>query len=363
MRTCVIGGGMAGTLLAWRLAHRSDVEAVDLFVGPGLRRDATKVSGGAVRAYESLAEQRRLAAESLRELRASAVLRAWSGYREEGSLYLRAGAPGLVAELEEVERLVPGSVQLLGAAELAEQGWGGLEPGVVGVAERRAGYVSPPRFRAAVLSDLSTRPAVTVSFANVDVIALSSDGAVACTAANRRRVYDIAVLAAGPWTPALMTSNGFDARAFRTKAIEYSVYTVAGAAPPPFVDETTGLYGRPTALGDLLLGLATQDWDVRPGYRDPTPPLHREAARTVAIRRPGLTLLARLSSVNATDCYCEQPVLSLRPVSEAPGTVWTFTGGSGGSVKTALAASREAADRLVAGTCADSSRNLVSPGA
>src|SRR5439155_26003343 len=120
-----------------------------------------------------------------------------------------------------------------------------------------------------------------------------------------------------------------------------------GLRPTPFIDETTGLYGRPTASGGLLLGLATQEWDVPPGRRAANAALHREAARLARTRLPHLALLSPVASVNATDCYCDHPVLSLRPVSETAGAVWTFTGGSGGSAKTALAASRQAAEHLV----------------
>ena len=47
------------------------------------------------------------------------------------------------------------------------------------------------------------------------------------------------------------------------------------------------------------------------------------------------------------DRYCDPPVRALRPVIGEHSVIWTFTGGSGGSVKTALAASREAAEQLL----------------
>ena len=62
---------------------------------------------------------------------------------------------------------------------------------------------------------------------------------------------------------------------------------------------------------------------------------------------PPLTLGRVLTTVDATDCYCDPPVLALRPVAGEQGPIFTFTGGSGGSVKTALAASLQAAARLL----------------
>ena len=50
------------------------------------------------------------------------------------------------------------------------------------------------------------------------------------------------------------------------------------------------------------------------------------------------------SPVSAADCYSDPPGLALRHVT---GAMHTFTGGSGGAAKTALAASRIAARALL----------------
>jgi glycine/D-amino acid oxidase-like deaminating enzyme len=347
VRVCIVGGGLAGTLLAWRLAQTPDVRHVELLLGAQGRVDATSVSGGVVRGYEPRPAQRRLAIDSLAELRDSATLRQWSGYREVGSVYLRPSQPGLGAEVREIDARARGTVTLATDNELAKLGWAGLPAGTVGVLERLAGYVSPWRLRTALIADLTVRPRVTVSPADLETLTVLGDGAVRCSFAAGSRVYDVAVVAAGPWTPGLLARNGLGSPRLRTKAIQYTVYAVAGVRPPPFVDETTGLYGRPTGHGGLLLGLAGDEWDVPPGTRPARTHLQREAARLAANRLPALALVSALSSVNASDCYCDHPLLSLRPVAGSAGGVVTFTGGSGGSVKTALAASRRAARHLV----------------
>jgi len=53
-RIAVIGGGIAGAMLAWRLTdHRDDVE-VHLYTGaPARRFDASSASGGLIRAFET----------------------------------------------------------------------------------------------------------------------------------------------------------------------------------------------------------------------------------------------------------------------------------------------------------------------
>ncbi len=52
MQVSVLGGGLAGALLAWRLARQPGVGRVSLAPGPARDRDATAASGGAVRGYE-----------------------------------------------------------------------------------------------------------------------------------------------------------------------------------------------------------------------------------------------------------------------------------------------------------------------
>src|SRR5260370_1023326 len=150
MRVCVAGGGLAGSLLAWRLAQRAGTE-VDLMTGLPSVTDATTASGGAVRAYEPLPVLRELAIASLAELLASRVLRQWAGYRETGFAYLRETRAGLPAELAEIERGLPGSAELISPAEVFRPagggpGWTGDGSGVV-VRERLAGYISPARLR------------------------------------------------------------------------------------------------------------------------------------------------------------------------------------------------------------------------
>ncbi|MFL6136544.1 MAG: NAD(P)/FAD-dependent oxidoreductase [Frankiaceae bacterium] len=347
MRACIVGGGLAGSLLAWRLAREASGWDVHLVVGPATHADATAASGGAVRGYERHPEQRRLATASMAELLASPTLREWAGYQEAGSLYLRDTAAGLDAEIADVDAALPGSVRLIGAAELATLGWAGVPDAAVGVAERSAGYTSPERLRRAVLADGAVQRRVTVTEASVGAIEPARDGTIACTVGGSPATYDVVVVAAGPWTPALLRGSGLPAAGYRTKSIQYSVYRTGDWRPPPFVDEVSGLYGRPAADAGLLLGLPSEQWEVDPDRPPVAPELHDEAVRRAGDRFPMLRIGPLVRRVGAVDCYAGEPVLALRPVGGADHRLLTFSGGAGGSVKTALAASHRAATQLV----------------
>jgi glycine/D-amino acid oxidase-like deaminating enzyme len=153
--------------------------------------------------------------------------------------------------------------------------------------------------------------------------------------------YDAVVVAAGPWTPALLAASDLPAGGLRTKQIQYTFF--AGGLPGlgAFVDDLTGLYGRPAGDGEFLLGLPCDRWDVDPAAVAPdTELVERVTERARHLLGTGRPHRTRASS----DCYHDQPGLELRPTR---GAVFTFTGGSGGAAKSVLADSRRAAAALL----------------
>jgi glycine/D-amino acid oxidase-like deaminating enzyme len=340
MHTAVVGVGLAGTLLAWRLARRPGCRVT--LIGPPGTADATAASGGLVRGFEADPGASWAATRSLVELLASPTLRGWSGYRETGSLYVcpaRAGVERLAAA---VEAEVAGSVRLLSTMDMRRAyGFAGLPDTAVGVAERRAGWFSPDRLRTHVLGELAGLGVARVA---APMSILAPDGACLIRGAEHR--YDRVVLATGRWTGRLLERGGVPCGGYRTKLIQYGVSRMSGAPLPAFVDDTSGLYGRSTPDGAALLGLPSDGWDISPDRLVPDQGLAARVLEVAAARLPGRRFgPPRLTA--AADCYLDPPGLALRPV---PGcqALFTFTGGSGGAAKTALAASGIAAGQLAA---------------
>ena len=229
---------------------------------------------------------------------------------------------------------MPGSAELTSPAQAFGAGDGG--PGWAGdrrivVRERRAGGTSPRR--------CATRSSPTSPRGRgARVLDCALDGLAA-------GAYDAVVLAAGAWTPGLLRSLGLPAEGYRTRSIQYTVYDAGPVRPPAFADERTGLYGLPTADGGMLIGLPTGEWTCRPGRRD-RGPARAGACRVAAACLPGLKLGPARHRVAAADCFADPPVLALRPVGGPALGLFTFTGGSGGCAKSALAASQRAALQL-----------------
>jgi glycine/D-amino acid oxidase-like deaminating enzyme len=290
-----------------------------------------------VRSFEAHPVQRDLATESLRELRGDPVLRSWAWYAEAESLYVTTDPT-----VDTTVDTVAGPARLLSAAELTARGWSGLPEHARGVHEPAAGWVDPDALRRAMLTELRSHHRVRTDARDWD-LGHGADG------------YDAVAVAAGAWTPGVLRRLGLRAGGLTTKTIQYAVYRTDRWRPPCFVDETTGLYGRPVGSHHLLLGVPTKAWDVAPEHATPDPLVEASALQLAALRFPALRIRGRSRVAVSTDCYHPEPYLALRPttgLSTGPadgtgGPVFTFTGGSGGAAKTVLAASARAASALL----------------
>lgn len=346
-RLCVVGGGIAGALLAWRLARHGGV-SVTLVHEPA-ESGATAVSGGLVRGYEPDRHNAELAVRSLVEFDRSELLRGWAELRRTGSVYVCQGAPdpATVAGI----RAGLGGVAIVDPAELAGRfGLAGVPDGCSAVVEQHAGYLSPARLAAAARQQAG-RLGVRLRGGRLLDWQPTGDGVRYRLADGRVGRADGLVLATGAWTPALLAGAGGPLPGLRTKLVRYTEFAATGRLPLPFVDEPTGLYGRPTD-GGLLLGLPTATWDLPPDlaaaelagdFLD-----EAELRDRAADRLPGVRLAAVRRRGAALDCYSPDGRLALRQGDPAL-PVFTFTGGSGGAAKTALAASADAASQLLAG--------------
>lgn len=335
MRIAVVGAGLAGASLAWRLRQHPNPPVVDLYSATPAGTDATAASGGLVRGFEQAAGACAQAAESLAELRGDAALREAAAYREVGSTYLLPPGCDPGTCVGTVEGILPGSVTVRDAAAPFR----GLQAGTTAVLERHAGYLWPAALRAALLIRLDAAGATIrpVPVKRLDPAGLQlADGS--------RRDHDLVIVAAGAWTPALLAANGLGVGGLRTKQIQYTVFPGQPPGLGAFVDDTTGLYGRPDGADAVLLGLPCDRWDVDVDNVPPDLDLVQRVA-DAAGRCLDLPAADPLRTVASFDCYHDEPGLKLRT---APGLL-TFTAGSGGAAKTVLAASRAAAAAVLVG--------------
>jgi hypothetical protein len=298
-------------MLALRLAESG--VPVDLFTGARPPdTDATGASGGLVRGYEPDPAAAALAARSVAELRSDPRMRDWAGYHEIGSAYVTTAAdPPDSAALDVVHEWIPGSLRVAPAAELPLRG---MPEDAVAVVERHAGFISPARLRANALAEL---PHIGVTVHTRHITAVT--GGMVRTGTESNDGYGAVVVAAGAWTGKLVGGP------FTTRQIQYGLYPASVPGLPSFVDETTGLYGRPHEGGRTLLGISSDRWGLRPEEISADDDL---AARVTTCARLRLGIPTEPERVVASfDCYCTPAGLALR----RGGDVVTFAGGSGGA--------------------------------
>jgi glycine/D-amino acid oxidase-like deaminating enzyme len=183
--------------------------------------------------------------------------------------------------------------------------------------------------------------------ASVGTVNVTGSGSVRCELIGApSRDYDVVVIATGRWSSDVLRASRLEEGELRTKVIECGLWETGDWRPPPFVDGISGLYGTPLDANVMLLGLPTDRWDVDPDW----PPDSSESplqVMTSALRRfPRLRLGPIRRWVTSADSYGRAGTLALDPVIGTEGTVFTFAGGSGGSIKTALAASHRAAAQI-----------------
>ena len=261
MRVCVIGAGVAGALLAWRLAQLPAVEQVVLAPGPA----------AAPRCHRGV----RRGSPRLRDLSPSSAgwrSTAWPnssadptgcGTGPASSSAARCTClptpPALPAAIAEIEAGLPGSASLLDAAELTRRGWAGLDaargrpaggpgrlPQPAAVAPARCWPIWPSAARVRMLADGE------VTDLQANEFTLDRRGGTAMTS--------------WCWRPApgrrAAAARGTATRpaGLRTKGIQYTVHRASGGAadhlrrrPDPAVRQADS--GRRAArLADRRLG-------------------------------------------------------------------------------------------------------------
>ncbi|MDQ3152216.1 MAG: FAD-binding oxidoreductase [Actinomycetota bacterium] len=359
-RIVIIGAGVGGAAILEALT-RAGIGQTTLFEKECASAGATGLSGGLVRVYHTDPFLSDLAAESVPGLRLlDRALSSSTGYVQAGSLYLEADhrVPRMRDEVERLRGRCDGPhggwpLRVLlpdeGMARFPAFEWAGVGAAVY---EERAGYASPRQTTKALLSLATSRGAVVVEetpvleiqtrWGRVAGVRLASSSFAAEPFAA-----DIVVVAAGAWSRDLLTGLG-PAAPLRTKRIQYNFFQVSGAPRhPPFIDDTTGVYGRPHEPGRSLIGMALDEWDVSLG---PTAinPLTSVAIHDAAIRRaPWLRGARAAGGVSGFDAYTPDGHALLGFDDQIEG-LFLATGCSGGGFKMALGIGQRVAATLTA---------------
>jgi len=354
-RIAVIGAGVCGAAILEALT-RAGIAQPTLFERECASAGATGLSGGLVRVYHTDPFLSDLAVESVPGLRLlDRALPSSIGYVQAGSLYLEAErrVPRMREEIERLRSrwdwphwdwplrvLLPDE----GKARFPAFEWAGVGAAVY---EERAGYASPRQTTKALLSLATSRGAVVAERTPVLEIQTRRGRVSGVRLASSSFAADIVVVAAGAWSRDLLTGLGL-AASLRSKRIQYTIFRASGAPRhPAFIDDTTGVYGRPHEPGTSLIGIALDEWDVslRPTAINP---LTSATIHDAAIQRAPWLKGARVAGgVSGFDAYTPDGHALLGFDDQIEG-LFLATGCSGGGFKMALGVGQRAAAALTA---------------
>ncbi|MEU8889799.1 FAD-dependent oxidoreductase [Streptomyces sp. NPDC048442] len=347
----VLGGGMVGRAAAAELAEAgASVVLVD-DGAPG--SSASTVSGGLIRAFELDKGERILACEAFLALWGRPELATAYGFRRTGALVLLGPADleKAAAAVTELHKLnIP--AELVSVSGLNRR-WPDLRTaGIAGaVWEPGAGYARGTVAMAALLDRARLAGVRVLSQHRVDSLTAGPDGTAVLTCsgargsdpARRQLRADIAVVAAGCATPALLGDRWPADRPAASKLIRYGIFESGGRRLPTIVDAVTGAWARPDGSDGLLAGYPLDGWNAPAAPATiPNDQQVRWIRHGLSSRLPFLGEAKLLTGSSGTDLFIDGGLPALGPLPGLPPTV-VAAGWSGAGFKTSPAAARRAA--------------------
>ncbi|CAA9231294.1 MAG: hypothetical protein AVDCRST_MAG41-912 [uncultured Corynebacteriales bacterium] len=331
----VVGAGVIGASIARHLAA-AGLRVTVHQEGKPLERGSTVRSGGLVRVHHSDPSDARLTLASLPFFRDHAV---GCGYRRTGfALLVGPEHEGTLRANTAMLTGLGADVRLLSRSELA-----GLRPelrldGVAAAAwEPDGGYVDPAATCRALLDGAVAAGAVLRDGDPVTGLEVRGGAVVGVRTRHGVRPAGAVVVAAGPWTPAVLAGTGV-ALPIVPRRIASAVVPVSGGLPCTVIDDTTGLYFRPDGRAGVFFGVPTGrppgDADAAEG--PPDRGTVADTLRLLASRVPAVAGRPVPVGLSGTDGYTPDGHAVLGPLPGLPGG-WVAAGFSGGGAKVAPA--------------------------
>jgi sarcosine oxidase subunit beta len=297
--TAVIGGGIAGTAVAYYLA-RGGAESVAIFERDQLASGVTAASFSGVRQQFSTPLEIELSKRGLRFWKTcEAQFDSPCPFHQVGYLFL-TGKPGLLAKFDEAARLQKalgaGPVQMLGPDEvLAVAPYLGDEGLAGGCYTPEDGRVTATDGVAALAKGARELGVKVHTHWPVDSIQKVPGGFVLAGAAGQARAQRV-VVAAGIWSPQLLTPLGFSLDVYPMK-LHYALTgpALTGTVVPLIVDFDTGLCIEREGHG-LAVTMLLPEFPPDYGQQEMLADWHQAAT----VRAPGLIDLGISHLLTAT---------------------------------------------------------------
>lgn len=343
----VVGAGIVGASITHQLAGRgASVSVLDQAAQPGA--GTTRFSGGMVRAYDPDPAVQELAVASLAVYRDPTQ---WTS----GQAPLRAvGAvtvadPGQERTLREAARRINNEVGTSAQVVLdRDEVLGVGVDGGIALVEPDSGWVPAASVTDDWLGQAVTNGASMRCAVRVQRIENRGGRPVVVTSAGEIQAGAV-VIAAGPWAAQPIAGLRPHHRV-RARSIQVSIVGRPSHSTPhaTFIDQRTGVYGKPVDAHHSLVGMPHLVWDA-PFDQIPDQAHVRATAQAVSAHLPWVLQAPLQHVVRASDGYgTHSEILTGTDLPH----VWMARAGNGGGVRTAPEVGRRIAEMCLAHTFA-----------
>lgn len=264
----IVGGGVVGSSIFAQLACHQDITTVLIEKSEFGKSGATARSGGMIRSYHRDSVLSDLAIESFDHY--LNFQKRYSGtcdFQQTGILAFES--KDNMAEVKvEVERI--NSINPVLSVLSNPNDSGHLYPfrtndADLVIYESRAGYADPIKTTESWIRYGKKKGGTALEGIALKDLEVECGKIIGIRTTLSSIKAKIVVLAAGAWSKAILDPIE-PISSFRTKTIQMSSYSVPSDSSPllPFVDFTSGLYGRPLAPNEDSIGLPVNQWDINP---------------------------------------------------------------------------------------------------
>lgn len=254
----VVGGGIVGLSVAWSLKRRGAGRVTLLEKGSCGQGSTGKATGGVRSQFGSEVNVRLSVASLPYFLDWTAIHGGDVAYRPVGYLFLATTRDHLDSQARgsDLQRACGARVDLLSPEDVATRLPGVNLDGILGASfGPDDGLADPGAAVASLVSSCRHSGVVVTEGREVQAVAVRSGRAVGVRTTHGECPADVVVIAAGPWSPAVLAGTGFELPVIPRHRQVYRSTAVAGLPSPcPFVvDLGSGVYFH-TDVHGLIFG-------------------------------------------------------------------------------------------------------------
>ncbi|WP_368493403.1 NAD(P)/FAD-dependent oxidoreductase [Bacillus pseudomycoides] len=329
----IIGGGIIGAAIQYYLTKQNITNTI-LLEKNSFSSGSTGQSGGFIRVYHNDPYLTEIAKEGINDFFS---ISEEVKFKQTGMLYVENETQHIKMEKQIGELKKSGhKISILSSEVLKKEfEFINLPKNSCVAYEEQAGYISPSLATNTWIETSKTKGALACEGIEVKEILMDNNCVVGVKTSYGTIYCKHIVVAAGAWSGNILDTIGIKIPV-RSKIIQIHFFDGIGQKDHPiFIDDSTGLYGRPDNLGTSLVGYPVDKYDIDPDKKMSIDPNDLEKMlQNSKSRLPYLNKNLFIGGRRSFDAYTSDNRGIIEQFPQAEGLI-VATGWSGGGVKLA----------------------------